>query len=116
MVSHLFFYQLGLVALVWLCVMLHWVWPSAPPHARRHRSPRLHCPSARVSPNPLQASPTNLTATPVSTPPPPTCTPPQLHPRVSCLRADAAARSTPPPIAVRTRMAGTSVGRAGGIS
>jgi IS1 family transposase len=30
MVSHLFFYQLVLVALVWLCVMLHWVWPSDP--------------------------------------------------------------------------------------
>ena len=28
--SHLFFYQLILVALVWLCVMLQWVWPSAP--------------------------------------------------------------------------------------
>jgi hypothetical protein len=28
MVSHLFFYQLTLIALVWLCVMLHWVWPS----------------------------------------------------------------------------------------
>jgi len=30
MVSHLFFYQLVLVALVWLCLMLHWAWPSAP--------------------------------------------------------------------------------------
>ena len=30
MVSHLFFYQLVLVALVWLCVMLHWTWPSDP--------------------------------------------------------------------------------------
>src|SRR5262245_29619462 len=28
MVSHLFFYQLTLIALVWLCVMLHRVWPS----------------------------------------------------------------------------------------
>src|SRR4029450_9485885 len=28
MVSHLFFYQLVLVALVWLCLMLPWVWPS----------------------------------------------------------------------------------------
>src|SRR5262249_58286461 len=33
MVSHLFFYQLVLVALVWLCVMLHWAWPSAPTFA-----------------------------------------------------------------------------------
>jgi hypothetical protein len=30
MVSHLFFYQLALVVLVWLCVMLQWVWPSDP--------------------------------------------------------------------------------------
>src|SRR5712691_10285662 len=30
MVSHLFFYQLVLVALVWLCVMLQWEWPSDP--------------------------------------------------------------------------------------
>src|SRR5262249_15838626 len=28
MVPNLFFYQLAVVALVWLCVMLHWVWPS----------------------------------------------------------------------------------------
>jgi IS1 family transposase len=30
MVSALFFYQLMLVALVWLCLMLQWAWPSAP--------------------------------------------------------------------------------------
>ena len=30
MVSHLFFYQLTLIALVWLCVMLQWMWLSAP--------------------------------------------------------------------------------------
>ena len=30
MVSHLFFYQLTLIALVWLCLMLQWVWPSDP--------------------------------------------------------------------------------------
>ena len=29
MVSHLFFYQLTLIALVWLCLMLQWMWPSA---------------------------------------------------------------------------------------
>ena len=50
MVSHLFFYQLGLIALVWLCFLLHWVWPSAyavcpatpeplPPLAKRKREP-----------------------------------------------------------------------------
>jgi len=30
MVSDLFFYQLMLIALLWLCVMLHWLWPSDP--------------------------------------------------------------------------------------
>src|SRR6266446_6384435 len=44
--SPLFFYQLVLVALVWLCVMLHVLWPSAaatcpttlpPPLPKRHR-------------------------------------------------------------------------------
>src|SRR6266851_4865297 len=51
MVSPLFFYQLVLVALVWLCVMLHWAWPSdpaaacptildpTPPLPKRYREP-----------------------------------------------------------------------------
>jgi IS1 family transposase len=50
MVSHLLFYQLTLIALVWLCVMLHWAWPSdaplpplpepTPPVPKRHREPK----------------------------------------------------------------------------
>ncbi len=51
MVSHLFFSQLVLVALVWLCVMLHWAWPSdpavcpttldpTPPRPKRNRAPK----------------------------------------------------------------------------
>jgi len=28
MVSELFFYQLALIALLWLCCMLHWAWPN----------------------------------------------------------------------------------------
>jgi hypothetical protein len=51
MVSHLFFYPLVLVALVWLCLLLHWVWPSdsvaaclttlepLPPRRKRSREP-----------------------------------------------------------------------------
>jgi hypothetical protein len=51
MVSDLFFYQLGLIALVWLCLMLQWAWPSdsaavcpttpelASPVPKRHREP-----------------------------------------------------------------------------
>ena len=48
MVPPLCFYQLVLVALIWLCVMLQWAWPSdpatcsttpepAPPGPKRHR-------------------------------------------------------------------------------
>ena len=52
MVSELFFYQLALIAVVWLCCMLHWVWPSdggatsptpsqpTPPLRRRSREPQ----------------------------------------------------------------------------
>src|SRR3989441_7311063 len=51
MVSPLFFSQLVLVALVWLCVMLQWAWPSdpaacpttldpTPPLPKRHRAPQ----------------------------------------------------------------------------
>jgi IS1 family transposase len=51
MVSHLLFSQLTLIALVWLCVMLHWAWPSdaltcppppepTPPVPKRHREPK----------------------------------------------------------------------------
>jgi hypothetical protein len=29
-VECVFFYQLMLIALVWLCLMLHWLWPSEP--------------------------------------------------------------------------------------
>jgi len=50
MVSPLLFYQLTLIALVWLCVMLQWAWPSdaltcppppepTPPVPKRHREP-----------------------------------------------------------------------------
>jgi len=51
MVSHLFFYQLTLIALVWLCLMLHGAWPSdsaavcptplapPPPRPKRRREP-----------------------------------------------------------------------------
>src|SRR5499425_3198355 len=51
MVSDLFFYQLVLVALVWLCLMLQWAWPSdiavcpttpepPPPLPKRRREPK----------------------------------------------------------------------------
>ena len=48
MVSELFFYQLALIAMLWLCCMLQWVWPSdsatcpptpapTPPVPKHHR-------------------------------------------------------------------------------
>jgi alkylhydroperoxidase/carboxymuconolactone decarboxylase family protein YurZ len=51
MVPTLFFYQLMLIALVWLCLMLQWIWPSAPalspttpelppPRLKRKRAPK----------------------------------------------------------------------------
>src|SRR3989454_5389488 len=77
MVSHLFFYQLVLVALVWLCVMLHWVWPSdpaavgptapepTPPRPKRHRAPtpfaglttKPHCDACAHAPAPHPHAP-----------------------------------------------------------
>src|SRR5437870_6021770 len=45
MVSHLFYYQLAVLALVWLCIMLHLTWPkrgmitlAAPARSRRQRA------------------------------------------------------------------------------
>jgi IS1 family transposase len=35
MVSHLFFYQLGLLGLLWLCIMLHYTWPNDAPGGGR---------------------------------------------------------------------------------
>ena len=60
MVSPLFFYQLVLVALVWLCLMLQWAWPSdpatcppipepPPPEPKRHRA---HTPFAGLTTKP----------------------------------------------------------------
>ena len=86
MVSNLFFYQLVLIALVWLFLMLHWLWPSESAAARR-LTPAQPVPPPRkrstASPNPFRASPANPTATPVSktsspAPPPPSAPPPPL--------------------------------------
>ncbi len=77
MVSHLFFYQLVLVALVWLCVMLQWAWPSdpaaacpttpepLPPVPKRHREPtpfvglttKPHCDACEHAPAPRPHTP-----------------------------------------------------------
>ena len=79
MVSHLFFYQLVLVALVWLCLMLQWAWPSdpaatcpttpepLPPVPKRHREPtpfvglttKPHCDACEHSSAPCPQTPSS---------------------------------------------------------
>jgi hypothetical protein len=68
MVSDLVFSQLVLVALVWLCLLLPWAWPSDSTAAcRRHQSAHPPYQSATVRPHPLRALPPSRPATPVST-------------------------------------------------
>ncbi len=86
MVSHLFFYQLVLVALVWLCVMLHWAWPSDPaavcpmtpeppgPLPKHHREPT---PFAGLTRKPPCAACVQAHA---HGPQPPGCPPPRIVP------------------------------------
>src|SRR5881409_1331750 len=82
MVSDLFLYQLGLIVLVWLCLMLQWVWPSdsaavcpttpelPSPVPKRHREPtpfaglttKPPCDACEHSPDPRPQ--------PLSAPPP----------------------------------------------
>jgi IS1 family transposase len=81
MVSHLFFYQLVLIALVWLCLILQWAWPSDPatgpptpeplppvPKRKRERQPfaglttKPHCDACEHGTAPRPQAP--------STPPP----------------------------------------------
>jgi IS1 family transposase len=86
MVSHLFFYQLVLIALVWLCVMLQWAWPSdpaaaypttlepTPPPPKRHREPT---PFAGLTTKPHCASCEHALT---HAPQPPGCPPPRMVP------------------------------------
>ena len=59
MVSVLFFYQLALIALLWLCSMLHWVWlsdrPMVPSPLPHPTPPRRTC---RREPHPFAGFPT----------------------------------------------------------
>jgi IS1 family transposase len=53
MVSHLFFYQLTLIALVWLCLMLQWMWPSASAACPTIPEPLLPRPKRNREPKPF---------------------------------------------------------------
>jgi hypothetical protein len=85
MVSTLFFSQLVLVALVWLCVMLQWAWPSAlatgppppaplPPVPKRKRERQ---PFAGLTPKPPCDACEHGTA---PRPPAPSTPPPRIGP------------------------------------
>ena len=85
MVSPLFFYQLTLIALVWLCLMLQWMWPSAsaacptlpeprPPRRTRTREPT---PFAGLTTRPHCDACTPATD---SRPPAPSAPPPRIVP------------------------------------
>jgi IS1 family transposase len=82
MVSDLFFYQLGLIALVWLCLMLQWAWPSdsaavcpttpelASPVPKRHREPTPFAGLTTKPPCDACAHSTDPRPQPPSAPPP----------------------------------------------
>jgi IS1 family transposase len=53
MVSALFFSQLVLIALVWLCLMLHWVWPSDPAAYPTTPEPSSALPKRKREPKPF---------------------------------------------------------------
>lgn len=53
MVSDLFFHQLVLVALVWLCLMLHWAWPSDPAACPTTPEPPTPLPKRKREPTPF---------------------------------------------------------------
>jgi hypothetical protein len=104
MVSSLFFYQLVLVALVWLCVMFHWAWPSDPattcPTTLEPPPPR---PKRRREPQPLAG----LTTKPHCTacahvgaprPHPPAAPPPRIvMTRGRCRKVDTSTHFCPNP-------------------
>jgi IS1 family transposase len=82
MISALFFYQLALIALLWLCCMLHWVWlsdrpmvPSRPPHPtpprrKRSREPKPFAGLTRKPPCDSCAHASGLRPQAPSAPPP----------------------------------------------
>ena len=116
MISPLFFYQLTLIALVWLCVMLQWAWPSDSAACPTPLVPPPPRPSVTVRLNSLRASPQSRPATPVRTPPLPTCEPRQFRPHASCSNEGAAATSIPRCTYARTPIVPIGAGSAGGIS
>src|SRR5262249_38777331 len=116
MVSHLFFYQLTLIVLVWLCVMLHWMWPSAPATCPMTPAPIPPGPKRTRKRKPfvgLTTKPPCEACAHASDPRPEAPYPPH---HVSCPHGDDDARWTPPPISARIQTVPITAGSAGAIS
>src|SRR6266478_8868843 len=86
MVSHLFFYQLMFLGLLWLCIMLHYAWPNECTGGDQRPSKPLPPPRKRSSdPQPfagLTRKPPCATCEQAHAPgpPPPGCPPPRIVP------------------------------------
>ena len=109
MVSHFFFYQLALIALVWLFVMLHVTWPS-PPAPRIRLYPSRHAASAPTTPHRLRDLCSDLIASRVHTMPRipnhrRLCDPTRCHRRI-----DTPAGSIPHSISVLIRAVAIAAG------
>src|SRR6266851_6104840 len=102
MIANLVFYQLGLIALVWVFLMLAWLWPSEPAAARPIPPTPVTPPRKRSTAlKPFRVSPVNPLALLVSRRSRlPGCRPLLLHPRRFLRHEAAAVTSTPPIISV----------------
>src|SRR4029450_10250337 len=114
MVSHLFFYQLMVLGLLWLCVMLHYAWPNActggalkpskplPPPCKRSSDPK---PFPGLTRKPCCAACEQAAPEPAATPPPATLpappnpfpAPPRKPSLAACEQAAQDPAAAPPP-------------------
>src|SRR6516165_8861617 len=103
MVSHLFHYQLAVIALVWLCLMLRWAWPSDPATCPPPSEPTPPVPKRHREPTPFAGLTTkpHCDACEHASDLRPAASCPRHH--ASCPHGGAAARWTPPRIFARTQ-------------
>jgi hypothetical protein len=83
MVSHLFFYQLAVMALLWLWLMLPWVWPSDSAVCPTTPAPSRPQPKRRREPQPFAGLTTKSYCDACEQDCVPHPTPLQLHHRAS---------------------------------
>src|SRR5216683_2002312 len=82
MVSHLFFYQLKFLGLLWLCVMLPAAWPNECPGGEQRPSKPLPPPPAKApAPRSQFLAPTTRPHVPPARCPPPRIVPTRGRPR-----------------------------------